>query len=704
MTAPHVTEEPTTERWSALGGVLLSALYLWVIAWLLLAVLLPTAGLGWSPMVITSGSMQPLIRPGDVVLSAAAEELRPGQVITYEDPAREGTLTTHRVLSVNEDGTLRTQGDANATPDSTPVLRDSVLGRGRLLVPMVGLPLVWLSGGTVLFGLWAVVTAISVAVVTGASGRGGPPRPSAGAGRRRVARRLWPMVQAVRPRAVQRAVVRALARQVQRVHDAVYRGYRPNPSRLRRAAPSLSLLAVVVGLARTPAAIALGLLSLVVVLLFDPDGPQLRIGRWERLVVRAGRAVAAAVPLGLGARGVLVVGMLVAVSASAVGRSVATFSAAADNAGSTFTASAAFPTDDLTLYLHNDPEGQDTADQEFQPMRAEVPTQTTLPNYDTNADGDPGLRLKQGANDQYDTDWNKVQRWRYTVPSDTPIASAQVVFHSAVKSFALNKGGTLTWHLRHCDASGSDCVELARQDVTDPDWQAGSSTFVERTTGFGTISTVLPAGRVLELVTYATSFDDDLWFAYDTAAQPSRLELAAATPGVCPGSGSSLQHVRGDTRVEQGRPTDNFSTAAELDVSTAVDDNKRSLLTVDLPVIPDGCTMTSATLHLTTRTSATGRTILVQRTDSSVDTSIVTWDTQPTTSGPTGSGPSTSNGPTPLDATAPVEQLYLLGNTGLQLRDSVEDDTSSANNRFHSIDSRPYPDPEGPRLEVTWGP
>ncbi len=704
MTAPHVTEEPTTERWSALGGVLLSALYLWVIVWLLLAVLLPSLGLGWKPVVITSGSMEPLIRPGDVVLAAVDDDLEPGQVITYQDPARMDSLTTHRVLSVNEDGTLRTQGDANPTPDSTAVPRDNVLGRGRLLVPLIGLPLVWLSGGAVLFGLWVVVTAVSVAVVVGASGRGGPPPPSARAGTRRAVRRLAPLFHAVRPRTVQQVVVRALVDAVQRLHDRVYRGYRPNPSRLRRGAPSLVLLAVVLGLARTPAMVGLGAVALVTVLLFDPDGPQFRIGRWERLAVRSVRAVTAVVPLGLGGRGIIAIAMVVAVGASAVGRSAATFSAAADNTGSTFTASSAFPTDDLTLYLHNDPEGQDTTDQEFQPMRTEVPTQTTLPNYDTNADGDAGLRLKKGANGLFDGDRNKIQRWRYTAPADTPIASAQIVFHSAVKAFAQGKGGTVTWHLRHCNASGSDCVELARQDVTASDWQAGSTTFVERTTGFGTISAVVPAGRVLEVVTYSMTFDDDLWFAYDTAAQPSRLELTTPTAGVCPGPGSSTQHVIADARVEQDNPTNNFSGNNELDVRSDLGKNKRSYLTVALPIIPDGCSLSGATLHLTTRTSKTGRTILAQRASAAVDPATVTWATQPATSGALGSGPSTGNGPTPIDVLGPVQELYTLGNTGLQLRDSVEDESTSSENRFHSLESRPYPDAEGPRLEVTWGP
>ena len=528
MPPPHTTEEPTTERWSALGGVLLSALYLWVILWLLLAVLLPSVGLGWRPVVITSGSMAPLIRPGDVVLSATTEEVEPGQVITYEDPAREDTLTTHRILSVNEDGTIRTQGDANPTPDSTLVPRDNVLGRGRLLVPLIGLPLVWLSSGAVLFGLWVVVTAISVAVVVGAGAGAGAPAapPGNSATRQRLARRVLAAFQVVRPRTVQRAVVGALVDVAARVHDAVYSGHRPNPSRLRRGAPSLALLGLTLALARTPAAIALGVSAIVLVLLLDPDGPQFRIGRWERLATRIVRRARRLRPARLETRGVLVVAIVVAVAGSAVGRSSAVFSAAADNTGSTFTAASVFPGSGLTLYLQNEPEGQDTTSSAYLPMNGDVPTQSSLPNYDTNRDEDPGLRVKKGADDQFTTDTGKVQRWTYTPSSDLTLTSAQVVFHSAVKSFETGKGGRVEWYLRHCTTSGTDCVELAQAVLVDENWQAGSNGFVERTTSFGPLSQVVPAGRVLELVVIVPSFDDDLWLAYDTAAEPSRLEIS----------------------------------------------------------------------------------------------------------------------------------------------------------------------------------
>jgi signal peptidase I len=160
--------EPTTDRWSALGAVLLSALYLWIVLWLGLTVLVPAATLRWTPLAVTSGSMEPAIRVGDVVLTSPPEHpMEPGHVITFDDPARPGTLVTHRIVSVDADGRYRTQGDANPTPDSTLVTPDLVEGRGRILVPMAGLPLLWATGNPLLLIVFVAVTVAAAVVVAG---------------------------------------------------------------------------------------------------------------------------------------------------------------------------------------------------------------------------------------------------------------------------------------------------------------------------------------------------------------------------------------------------------------------------------------------------------------------------------------------------------------------------------------------------------
>lgn len=131
----------------------------WLLWWVLLAVGLPF----WTPVVITSGSMRPAINDGDLVIAATVDpaSLVPGDVVvvTRDD----GSLVTHRIVSIEPDGRLRTRGDANAVVDSSPVSREAVLGRGRLLVPGVGLPLVWARRGdwTALV-LWSAASVLAV--------------------------------------------------------------------------------------------------------------------------------------------------------------------------------------------------------------------------------------------------------------------------------------------------------------------------------------------------------------------------------------------------------------------------------------------------------------------------------------------------------------------------------------------------------------
>jgi signal peptidase I len=122
--------------------------WLWFLAACILVTLIPLA-FGWQPYVIITGSMEPGITAGDVVLVSPDPDLDQtlGRVISFEDPARPDHMLTHRVVSINEDGTLTTKGDANPTVDSVPVPADSVTGLGRLLVQFVGLPVVWVRAG-----------------------------------------------------------------------------------------------------------------------------------------------------------------------------------------------------------------------------------------------------------------------------------------------------------------------------------------------------------------------------------------------------------------------------------------------------------------------------------------------------------------------------------------------------------------------------
>lgn len=157
---------------------LLASFYLWLVLWLVAWAAIPALAFAWQPVLITSGSMGPTISPGDIILIAdppSDELLTQGAVITYRDPGLPGGLITHRIDGVREDGLYRTRGDANGQPDSTPVAPDDVVGQGRLLVPLVGLPVLWLRTDMVSFGLF-LGGSIAAVVVAGSANHAGKRR------------------------------------------------------------------------------------------------------------------------------------------------------------------------------------------------------------------------------------------------------------------------------------------------------------------------------------------------------------------------------------------------------------------------------------------------------------------------------------------------------------------------------------------------
>jgi signal peptidase len=107
---------------------------------LLLAIALPLA-FGGRPLVVLSGSMEPALATGDVVVveRIGPQDARVGDVVTYRNP--EGALVTHRVRSVRRHGSrfeLVTKGDANNASERWTIDVDGELSRALYRVPLAG--------------------------------------------------------------------------------------------------------------------------------------------------------------------------------------------------------------------------------------------------------------------------------------------------------------------------------------------------------------------------------------------------------------------------------------------------------------------------------------------------------------------------------------------------------------------------------------
>jgi signal peptidase I len=113
-----------------------------VAALLVAAIALPLA-FGARPHTVLTGSMEPVIAPGDVVIDerVAPTEARVGDVVTFRDPEDQSRLITHRVRSIRRAGAhlwFVTQGDANNTTERWRIAAEGELGRVAYSVPWVG--------------------------------------------------------------------------------------------------------------------------------------------------------------------------------------------------------------------------------------------------------------------------------------------------------------------------------------------------------------------------------------------------------------------------------------------------------------------------------------------------------------------------------------------------------------------------------------
>ncbi|MEF8779414.1 MAG: signal peptidase I [Haloferacaceae archaeon] len=92
--------------------------------------------------VVLSGSMEPAISVGDVVIVDEVDPatIQEGDVITYLRSG-EDTPTTHRVIGIEDEGgelAFQTKGDNSESPDASPVPASQVNGKVIFTIPYIG--------------------------------------------------------------------------------------------------------------------------------------------------------------------------------------------------------------------------------------------------------------------------------------------------------------------------------------------------------------------------------------------------------------------------------------------------------------------------------------------------------------------------------------------------------------------------------------
>jgi signal peptidase I len=98
---------------------------------------------GYRMLLIKSGSMVPTFGVGDLVIDTSVQPLdvRPGQVVSFDDPDLDNQLVTHRVVAMRRVGNLVdfvTEGDANRVSEHWSVPVSGRLGRAVASDPIAG--------------------------------------------------------------------------------------------------------------------------------------------------------------------------------------------------------------------------------------------------------------------------------------------------------------------------------------------------------------------------------------------------------------------------------------------------------------------------------------------------------------------------------------------------------------------------------------
>lgn len=106
---------------------------------------------GGRSLTVMSGSMEPALGIGDVVINSRVTpaEVRVGDIVTFSDPEGTGKLITHRVRRMQiADGTAHvvTKGDNTNAVERWDIPATSSLGRVEFRVPLLGFLVFWLHG------------------------------------------------------------------------------------------------------------------------------------------------------------------------------------------------------------------------------------------------------------------------------------------------------------------------------------------------------------------------------------------------------------------------------------------------------------------------------------------------------------------------------------------------------------------------------
>ena len=130
--------EETEEKSSKITNIIIAAITVIALGFVIYVMVCSANGkavnvFGKSVLKVVTGSMEPSLQIGDyiVVEKTDPSALKEGDIISFysEQSDINGMLVTHRIVSINDDGSFVTKGDANLISDSITVSADKIVGK-----------------------------------------------------------------------------------------------------------------------------------------------------------------------------------------------------------------------------------------------------------------------------------------------------------------------------------------------------------------------------------------------------------------------------------------------------------------------------------------------------------------------------------------------------------------------------------------------
>ena len=94
---------------------------------------------GYRSFLVQSGSMEPAIMTGDIIIIHPQESYLKNDTITFH--GSEGRIVTHRIFEITQKNNnlyFSTKGDANRSEGGDLITQDQIIGKVSLVIPKLG--------------------------------------------------------------------------------------------------------------------------------------------------------------------------------------------------------------------------------------------------------------------------------------------------------------------------------------------------------------------------------------------------------------------------------------------------------------------------------------------------------------------------------------------------------------------------------------